>query len=82
MSIQSDAEKLVTRIISKASQDDTELCDAVEALKIVTAYLVAAHKFSKDRDEDDEEGSFATFQRDLVDSEDEDGGAKVRSRRQ
>lgn len=76
MSLKEDVEKLVARIVRKASDDGTDLQDATEALKIVTAYLVAEHKFAKERSDDDEEGSFHSFKRDLEESQD----ASVRGR--
>ena len=76
-----DVESLVDLIVKDACKPDTDVKDRTDALKAVTAFLLAKVRLDKGREDEPDENSFAAWQGDL--EENADGGtAKVRSRRQ
>lgn len=80
--LEKDIADLVRAITKRAKDKDTPFCEAIDALKAITAYTAAKRKFDSGRvDEDSDESSFVGFRQDIDEAEVTDGAAAIRGRR-
>lgn len=78
--LERDIADLVRTITKRAKDKDTPFCEAIDALKAITAYTVALRRLTNGRsDGEDEDSTFNAFRQDI--DEADNGTAAVRGRR-